>query len=259
MRSSIKRNDIIINKNRGFCRAVCARVTSIAMLWAVTLISFFMCPMAAYSQSAATVNEEPEERKVTTAREAFTYLNIPALEILKRTTRLDMLDYWDADSIYKATNAMEGLSWIEKCTPDYLKVQLTPVSTLELRILPVKKEGVITMAVYTVGTDMQAEDSEITFTDEKLHPLDTKKYFKQPKLEDFFDIPKGSLTSMKEIKEMVPFPTVAYTASPDSDELTARLTVEKYMNLDDYNIIRLFLKPSITMRWNGKEYKVTND
>ena len=221
---------------------------AMAMLWSAILISLFAdLPVAAQSASPAD-SEKTEERKVTTARDAFTYLNIPALEILKRTTRLDMLDYWDADSTYKASNAMGGLSWIEACTPDYMKVQLTPVSTLELKMLPTKKDGVVTMAVYTVGSDSQAEDSQVTFTDEKLHPLDAKEFFKQPKLEDFFDIPKGSVTTMKEIREMIPFPTVAYSASPDSNDLTARLTVEKFMNVDDYNIIKLFLRPSIVVK-----------
>lgn len=230
-----------------------------AMLWPFALIFLISYPAAMNAQIVSADSEKAEERKVTTARDAFTYLNIPALEILKRTTRLDMLDYLDADSVYKASNSMSGLSWIEKCTPDYMKVVLTPVSTLELKMLKSKKDGIVTMAIYTVGSEMQAEDSEITFTDEKLHPLDAKKFFRQPKLEDFFDIPKGSLTSMKEIKEMIPFPTVAYSASPDNDDISARLTVEKYMNLDDYNIVKLFLKPSITLKWNGKDYKTTND
>ena len=228
---------------------ICRRMRAAVMLWSVILVSLFLAAPLALAQSAATdPGEQKEERKVSTAREAFTYLNIPALEILKRTTRLDMLDYWDADSTYKASNAMGGLSWIEACTPDYMKVQLTPVSTLELKMLPTKKNGMVTMAIYTVGSDSQAEDSQITFTDEKLHPLDAKKFFKQPKLEDFFEIPKGSLTTMKEIREMIPFPTVAYNASPDSNDLTARLTVEKFMNVDDFNIIKLFLKPEITVK-----------
>ncbi|MBD5358549.1 MAG: DUF3256 family protein [Bacteroides sp.] len=249
MRFFIKRRNN--NTKCGF-----TRITAHGFAVAVILISMFMPALSVSVQAAEMEGKEnTEERKVTTARDAFTYLNIPPLEILKRTTRLDMLDYWDADSVYKATNAMNGLSWIEKCTPDYIKVQLTPVSTLELKMLRSKKDGVITMAVYTVGNQSQSEDSEITFSDEKLHQLDAKKLFKQPKLEAFFDIPKGSLTSMKEIREMIPFPTVAYTASPDNDNLEARLTVGTYMNIDDYNIVKLFLKPVVKLKWDGKEFK----
>lgn len=184
-------------------------------------------------------------------RDLFVELQSPALEILKKTTRLDMLDYWDADSVYKATNAMEGLSWLEDVTPGYLKLRITPVSTLELKVLPVKKGNVV-MAIYTVGGESQAEDSQIDFYDEKGTLLDTKKYFSAPDLSRFFDIPKGSLTSMKEIREMIPFPTVAYSASPDNDGLKARLTVGEYMDVDNYNIIKLFLKPEITLPWKNK-------
>lgn len=228
-------------------KSVCLRIASVVALW---LLAVAM-PSMASAQGVEPEGEQTRDRRITTAREAFTYLDIPALDLLKRTTRLDMLDYLDADSVYKASNAMGGLSWIEKCTSDYIKVQLTPVSTLELKMLPTKKDGVVTMAVYTVGGESQSEDSQITFTDEKLHPLDASKFFKAPELKEFFDIPKGSLTSMKEIKEMIPFPTVAYSASPDSNDLTARLTVEKFMNLDDWNIVKLFLKPSISVKLKG--------
>lgn len=184
-------------------------------------------------------------------RETFVNLQAPALEVLKKTTRLDMLDYWDADSIYKATNAQDGKSWIEAFTPTYMKVRVTPVSTYELKLLPLKKGNVI-MAIFTVGDELQAEDSEIDFYDLSLQKLDTGKYFKAPDLSRFFDIPKGSLTSMSEIREMIPFPTVSYSASPDSDTLTGRLTVDKFMDIDNYNIMKIFLKPEITLQWKGK-------
>ncbi len=60
---------------------------------------------------------------------------------------------------------------------------------------------------------------------------------------------------MKEIREMVPFPTVEYSANAENNSISARLTVGEFMNLDDYNIVKLFLKPEITLEWKGK-YKV---
>lgn len=190
--------------------------------------------------------------KAMNGREIFANLQIPELDLLKKTTRLDMADYWAADSVYKAVNGLGGVSELEALTEDYVKVRMTPVSTVELKLLPVKGKDRIVACVYTVGSDTQAEDSQITFFDNELQPLDTKKYFKQPDLKDFFELPKGSATTMKEIREMVPFPTVAYSLAADSDDLTARLTVEKYINLDDWNIIKLFLKPEIKAEWKGK-------
>ncbi|MDE6770961.1 MAG: DUF3256 family protein, partial [Muribaculaceae bacterium] len=141
--------------------------------------------------------------------------------------------------------------WRVDVKPVYLKVQITPVSSLEIKLLPEKK-GEVVMTVYTIGGDRQASDSNVSFYDRNLKPLDTKKYFREPELKEFFDIPKGSLTTYKEIKEMIPFPTVEYSACAENDELSARLTVGEFMNIDDYNIVKLFLKPEISLRWNGR-------
>lgn len=202
--------------------------------------------------------KSPEKEVVSdsifNARNIFEKIQASALEILPSATRLDMIDYWDADSVYKASNAMDGLSWLEAVTPDYLKVRITSVSELEIKILPEKK-GRVAMTVYTVGDDVQAQDSQVKFYDENLLELPTDKFLVMPEVKDFFDIPKGSTTKMKEIEEMIPFPTVALSANPENDDLSARLTVEKYINEDDWNIAKLFFKPSITLKWKKEKYK----
>lgn len=189
------------------------------------------------------------------AREVFSRINTTALEILPPSTRLDMLDYWDVDSVYRAMNAMGGLSMLEKVTENYLKVKITNVSSLEIKILPVK-QGHIAMTIYTVGDSPQAEDSEIKFYDKDLNQLPTDHYFEVPQMKKFFDIPKGSTTTIKELEQMIPFPTIAYTASPDNNELTARLTVEEYINQDDWNIAKLFVRPFIILEWKKDKFKV---
>ena len=190
-----------------------------------------------------------------TAREVFEKIHCSALEILPPTIRLDMTDYWDVDSVYKASNVMDGLSWLEKVTPDYLKVRITSVSSLEIKILPDKKEK-LAMTIYTVGDDVQAQDSQVKFYDQSLKELPTEKYLSMPEVKDFFEIPKGSATKMKEIETMIPFPTIAFEANPDNDNLKARLTVEQYINQDDWNIAKLFIKPNITLEWHKDKYKL---
>lgn len=189
-----------------------------------------------------------------TARDIFVGMQCPALEVLKKTTRLDMLDYWDVDSVYKAVNALDGRSWLEDVTPDYLKVHVTPVSTLQLKILPVKK-GSVVMAVYTVGDSIQAEDSEISFYDMEGRQLDGTAMFTPPALGNFFEFPKGSEVTIRGITEMFPFHTVAYSASPGKDDISARLTFGDYMDVDNLRIIRKYLKPEVTLRWNKGRFR----
>lgn len=211
--------------------------------------------LAVFTPRAYSAEKTELTDSVFNARYVFEKIHTSALEILSPSTRLDMLDYWDVDSVYKASNVMDGLSWLENLTPDYLKVRITPVSTLEIKILPEKK-GRLVMTVYTVGDDVQAQDSEIKFYDENLNPVATSKHLEMPAVKDFFDIPKGSATKMKEIEDMIPFPTIAFNANPDNDNLEARLTVEKYINQDDWNIAKLFVKPYVTLQWKKDKYKV---
>ena len=109
------------------------------------------------------------------------------------------------------------------------------------------------MTLYSVGGEGQARDTSVDFYDAStLTPIDGSRYFKAPELKTFFKIPKGSVTTMKEIEEMIPFMTVEYTLTPGSDELSARLTSGEFMNVDDWNVARLFLVPEVKPEWKGK-------
>ncbi|MCH5230026.1 MAG: DUF3256 family protein [Muribaculaceae bacterium] len=207
------------------------------------------------SAFAISVPKAHGEDSIFTARSVFEKLNCSALEILPPSTRMDMLDYWDVDSIYKASNVMEGLSWLESVNPTFLKVRITNVSNLEIKILPDKKE-LLAMTLYTVGDSIQSEDTQVMFYNQDMELLPVEKHIEMPQLKDFFDIPKGSATKMKEIEQMIPFPTIAITANSQNDDIEARLTVEKYINEDDWNIAKLFVKPSVTLEWNKGKYKI---
>lgn len=205
--------------------------------------------------AVSAIGFSAEKADTISLRRAFIDFPSPALDLLTRSMRLDMLDYYEADSIYRAKNALEGLSSLDTVATDYLRLRITPASTLQLKLLPLKKGGEIVMAIYTAGGEGQAADSEIRFYDASLTELPRDRHMKYPRLKDFFSIPKGSETTQKEIDSMVPFPTVEFTAFPGETSLKAVLTVGEYINQDDYNILKLFLKPDIRLEWNGRKFE----
>ncbi len=208
------------------------------------------------SLSATAAEKETTASDTLTASSVFLKLPIEILDILPETTRFEMLVYFESDSIYNAPNAMEGTSHLKAVTTDFLEVQISEVSTLQIKLLPLKKGETIVMTIYSVGGGLQAVDSDVRFFNSTFAELPRKKILPDAKLKNFFAIPKGSLTTMKEIEQTIPFPTVEYTASPSSTTLTARLTVKKYMNEDDYNVIRLFEKPEIKYTWDGVKFRL---
>lgn len=201
--------------------------------------------------SLSAQKKQGEGHEGLNMKDVFANLHTPGLETIRKSARLDLTDYWAADSIHKVVTVSGGAAWLEAFTNDYLRVRVSPVSVVELRILPSGKHKIVG-CVYTVGDSVQAKDSEINFYDASLRPLDKKKYFKAPELREFFNIPKGEENIFSEIREDVPFPTVAYTFSPDNTTLTARLTIEDYVSPDCLPLLRKYLQKDIVAQWKGK-------
>lgn len=112
------------------------------------------------------------------------------------------------------------------------------------------------MTVYSIGKD-PGGDSQVSFFNSALKEIPSKNFLPLPQLKNFVNIPKGSVTTMKEIQEMLPFYTTLFNSYPDTDELTAELSLDKdYIDIDDYNILKLFLRPKITYHWTGKNFKL---
>lgn len=193
----------------------------------------------------------------STVDKAFIAFHDKQLQLLDVDTKAVMVYFaTEMDSLVDVPTQLGGMARIEKLTPDYIKVGVTEVSTFEMRTLPTKKDSIF-VAVHTVRG--QAADSRIDFYDKYMAKIDDKKLFAKPKLKDFFDIPRGSLTKMSEIEQMVGFTTIEYSLNDEDNTLRARLTVDKHMNQDDYNIIRLFLRDSIVYDWDGKRYRLRKE
>lgn len=190
------------------------------------------------------------------ATRAFISLPQSVCPVLNEDNRLTMVDYFRAGMDKHTENFLNGESWLTALTDNYAEARLTEVSRLQIRTLPLSKGGQIVAVSYTVANDDVAPDSELFFFDAQMNLIETKKIIKLPVLENFFTIPRGSLTSMKEIRQMIPFITIEYTLSADSTTLTARLTLGENIDRDDLKIIKLFLHDTVSYRWDGSRYRL---
>ena len=103
------------------------------------ILTTFTLSVAAFMGVTALAGETADS---LTASDAFVRMPAQTLDILTTSMRLDLLDYYRADSIYRVPNVMEGLSYLHRpLTRDYVKVQITPVTTLTLRMMPWKRRG----------------------------------------------------------------------------------------------------------------------
>ncbi|MDE6254590.1 MAG: DUF3256 family protein [Muribaculaceae bacterium] len=224
------------------------------------IIKRIIVAMAVFLTAIAPVYGEKVRESGDTlfAKDVFVNLPLKTLDILSKSTRLDMLDYYAADSIYKAPNGMEGLSELEKVTPDYLSVKITPVTSMQILMLRDKrKKEPACLVLYTIGGEGQAYDTDATFLGDRMEELPRDKYLEYPDILDFFNIPDKSVK--EKIEGLVPFPTIEFTANPETGVLTAKLTVGEYMGKENFEYVRKYMKPNLQYKWNGKKYEMIKE
>lgn len=219
------------------------------------ILAFSAAIVAAMGLFQAGAEKIEDARDTLTIREAFLQLPVKVMDILPARTRMDMMDFYDADSIPQVKNAMEGFSQIERpVTSDYMRVRLTDVTEVTLKILPGRKGSVLGV-VYSVGPEMGVTDSEITFYSEDMKELKRDKLLKIASTEDFLNIDHKERKLKKEILEAIPFPSVEYSFSPDGTELTARLTTPAAMGLEQRDKVVPYLHDKVTYHWTGEKYE----
>lgn len=209
--------------------------------------------LAVFAAGYASVKAPDEAPPALTASKVFAEVPLEALDMLRPSTRLDMLDYYgQADSILTVANALGGESRLMEVADDYMKVSVTPVSTLEIKILRQGKKEIV-MTLYTTGDATMARDTEVRFFDSELKPLEASKYFKAPKLTDFFNL-RDSRTSAEDLREKVPYTAVEYTTGPGDVPLIAMLTTLKAISEEDRDLLTPLLIPALSADWKGGRF-----
>lgn len=197
--------------------------------------------------------KKKERPDTVTARRAFIEMGPDGLDILSRNDRMDMLDYYDNDSIYSAYNNLGGKSQIESLTADYLALKLTDAGTLQMKVLPLKDGREILMTIHTVGDEGSARDSRIEFYDASLNPLPADRYLPEIKVADYFDV-NGASVSMREIEGILPFYSYVFETGPGRMELNGKISLDDILTEEDAAIVKTVARPGVTYRWNGRRY-----
>lgn len=225
---------------------------SIAILLAISTALAAGAKISVLNTGQGTVTTET----AFNAESAFIMLPAETLDLLTTTMRKDMIDYYRADSIAEITNTLEGHSHlIRPMSENYLKVQVTPVTILTVRMLPSGKRHIAATA-YTIGDSLQATDTELRFYDEEMNELRRDKIIKLATTSDFFDFTGVDSKTRKELLGLIPFPTVEYSFEPGSDRLLARLTVKKLLGKETMEKIAPYLHRERYYDWDGKKYKM---
>ena len=165
--------------------------------------------------------------------------------LLTKDNRIELVDNYLNNKEAKIKNKLRGDSELKVLTEDYMLLQTTSNTTLEVKLLPVNEYYNIICLIQTYCSS--ACDSKISFYSVDWKPLKNNYFNFDPK---FFIL---SGTECEKTQNMLDAVTVKYVIEKDGLSLIAASTTEEYMGEDTYNDIATCIKKDITYQWiDGK-------
>ncbi len=203
------------------------------------LIFFLICPLVKAQDMAKIFADMPDEY-------------IPHLE---SAWRKDLIDLYSSGKPATLKNTMEGNSSLLKLTKDYLQLQSTERSMLEIKLLPLINNTFIVCMVTTVNAPIA--DSRIAFFTSEWKPLQADDLL-TPVTGDWFlkeDADKAS-DAYQDIVSRLDMELIQYSLSPDSLTLTANYMTPAYLGKAEQKKLIPYLKeyPKV-FTWDNSRFK----
>lgn len=177
---------------------------------------------------------------------------IPQLE---HAWRKDLIDLYTGGKEAKLKNTMGGYSTLQKLTPDYLLLQPTERSTVEMKLLPLVNNTYIVCVVTTVKGPVA--DSRVEFFTTEWQPLTAEDLFSPVPAGWFLkeDVDKNEPAYLDAVSRL-DMDLIQYTLSPEDVTLTATYTTPLYVELDVRERVLNFIKPEPKVyRWEKSHFK----
>lgn len=180
--------------------------------------------------------------------EAFKSAPAQIIPLLTKSTRLDMIDYYNNNLETPSENLMNGKSRITEINDRSIMIELTSASTLQIISLPAANKEYIAL-ISTIDTP--APDSKMTIYTDDWKQIVTDKLFRTPEVKDWLT-PEGKKHA-DEVDMVIPFMLVSYNF--DGRNLTLHNNTQSFLAREVWDDIKPYMLDSISYTWNGKKFE----
>ncbi|WP_363318616.1 DUF3256 family protein [Massilibacteroides sp.] len=174
---------------------------------------------------------------------------------LESAWRKDLIDLYNTGKTASLKNTMEGTSTLLKLTENYMLLQSTERSTIEMKLLPLINNTNIICVVTTVNAPVA--DSRIAFFTTEWKPLASDELF-TPVTADWYlkeDVDKTT-DAYKDIISRLDIELIQYNLNPDNLTLTATYTTPLYLNKEDREKLTPYIKETPRLfTWESSRFK----
>ena len=174
---------------------------------------------------------------------------------LEEAWRKDLVDLYKSGKTATLENTMQGRSTLQKLTDDYLLLQSTEHSTVEMKLLPLVNNTYVICLVETVFGPVA--DSRISFFSTEWVEISTNELF-APVAKDWFlkDDADRSSPKFEDAMAELNMCLVQYSLCAENTDLTAKFTTPQYIDDKARENALPFLKPGVkTYEWKSGRFK----
>lgn len=173
--------------------------------------------------------------------------------LLPKTTRLDLLDYYDNDQLVYAKNNMGMGTKLVKVEDNFINIRMSDSKTVQMLLVPAKKDSVIAV-IETVETPVA--DSRISFYDTNWNPLPGIKHFAMPTMESFV-LKTVDKAKREQLLQDIVFPLISLNfEGDDHTTLVARHGLKEFLVKDEYKPYESSLAESLSYSLKGTKWKL---
>lgn len=174
--------------------------------------------------------------------------------LLTKVNREDCVDFLASNMKAEVKNRFGKPSELKKLTDDYLFLQTTERSSMEMKLLPVNDSVKVVCVVNTACGP--ACDSHIRFYDTQWRELEQRDFIQLPSVEVFYlsDIPTdGEYSAVREKADME---LVKASLSEENTGLTFIYTTPDYLAKEEREKLAAYIKKEpLVYEWKDGKYK----
>ena len=174
---------------------------------------------------------------------------------LTKVNKEDCVDFLDNNMKAEVSTRLGGTAEMKVLTDDYVWMQTTPTSSLEMRLFPVNDSVKVVCMVKTVCAS--ACDSHIRFyASDWSKQFRTEDFLQAPTGESFF-LPNDSLTDEAlVVRKKVDMHLLKASLSKDDASLTFIYTTPEYLNKEDREKLLPHLRQEpIILKWENGRFR----
>ena len=210
------------------------------MVKLISILLTFLCAMPMFAQTMKSV---------------FVSMPDSIAPLFTKVNKEDCIDFLDSGMKAVVTNRFGNKSEMKALSDDYVLMQSTSGSSLEMKLLPVNDSTKVVCMVKTVCAS--ACDSEVHFyTSDWNKELAVADYLVMPDVSMFFLPPDSASDNYDLIRKKVDMHLVKASLSKDDASITFIYTTPDYLNKDDREKLLPYLrKEPIVLKWQDGKFR----